>query len=179
QKALRHGKGRCGDAGGIPLYFRDNPGMTGVFWDQPKKNNAGAGGGCTDHTFSGRETPHSSTEGLPINLGVPHLRLLSSSTLPASLALYWHSFANVSLGLRPRSKNTLAPVCRFWEAVDLRQWVSAWLRVLTMTGPASRRIGTVAPAEPDLTPGGAGGTVSAKAPYSRELNHKTNVYRSR
>jgi len=53
------------------------------------------------------------------------------------------------------------------------------LRGPTMTGPALRRIGTVTPAQPDFQSGEAGGTVPAKVPVSRDLNHKTNVYCSR
>ena len=42
-----------------------------------------------------------------------------------------------------------------------------------MTGPASRGIKTVTLAQPDFQSGGAGVTVPAQAPYSRESNHKT------
>lgn len=48
-----------------------------------------------------------------------------------------------------------------------------------MTGPALRRIGTVTPAALDYQPSKAGDTVPAKVPYSRDLNHKTNVNISR
>jgi small subunit ribosomal protein S15 len=42
-----------------------------------------------------------------------------------------------------------------------------------MTGPASRRIGTVTPASPDFHSGQAGATMPAKASCSREVNHQT------
>ena len=42
-----------------------------------------------------------------------------------------------------------------------------------MTGPASRGIGTVIPAQSDIQSGGAGVTAPAKVPYSREPNPKT------
>jgi hypothetical protein len=48
-----------------------------------------------------------------------------------------------------------------------------------MTGPDSIGVGTVTPALPDYQSDMAGGTVPAKVPYSRDLNHKTNVNISR